>query len=195
MLASGLTAEGRLNKPYPPPLHTQEKVKKGCPIMDHKSRIQLRIQRFEEKREKDRKAGEDPPPERKKGKPRSKNPDEWTEAQTQRAVANVLDRLRVCWCHVPNEGKRDKIAGNMLRAAGLKTGVPDILIFSQAPNKPEARGIAIELKRVKGGRVSENQHKWLKDLDNLGWHTAVCKGYSATIKELEELGFLKKKGN
>jgi hypothetical protein len=195
VLASGLTAEGRPNKPRPPPLHTQEKVKKGCPIMDHKSRIQLRIQRFEEKREKDRKAGEDPPPERKKGKPRSKNPDEWTEAQIQRAVANVLDRLNVCWCHVPNEGKRNKIAGNMLRAAGLKSGCPDILVFSRAPNKPNARGVAIELKRARGGRLSENQKVFLQSLEKCGWYTEVCHGYDAAIMSLEDLGFLKKKGN
>lgn len=84
----------------------------------------------------------------------------------------------------------------MLRAAGLKTGVPDILIFSQAPNKPEARGIAIELKRAKGGRLSESQRDWLHKLDKAcGWYTIVCEGYSETIRELEELGFLKKKEN
>lgn len=160
--------------------------------MDYKSRILAAVTKYENKREKDRKAGEDPPPERKKGKTRSKNPEEWTEAQIQRAVANVLDRLKVCWCHVPNEGKRNKIAGSMIRAAGLKSGFPDIVIFSRPPNAPECPGAAIELKRAKGGRLSENQERWLDKLDGLGWHTVVCHGYDAAIRELELLGYIKK---
>ena len=163
--------------------------------MDYKSRILAAVNRYENKREKARKDGDEPEPEPvKKRKTKSKNPEEWTEAQIQRAIANVLDRLNISWCHVPNEGKRNKIAGNMLRAAGLKSGVPDILIFSKAPSKPQARGTAIELKRSKGGRVSDNQKDWLEKLDECDWHTAVCHGYDATIKELERLGFLKKQG-
>ena len=163
--------------------------------MDYKSRILAAVNRYEKKREKDRVNGDEPEPEPvKKRKTRSKDPEEWTEAQTQRAIANVLDRLNICWCHVPNEGKRNKIAGNMLRASGLKSGVPDILIFSPAPNKPQAKGTAIELKRTKGGKVSDNQKKWLEKLDKCGWHTAVCRGYGETIRELEKLGFLKKQG-
>ena len=158
--------------------------------MDYKKRILEAIQRYEEKRDTDRKNGEDPPPERKKSKPRSKNSEEWTEAQTQRAVANVLDRLNICWCHVPNEGKRDKIAGNMLRAAGLKAGVPDILIFTRPPKFPGFVGCAIELKRAKGGRVSDNQKKWLDKLSNAGWSTSVTHGFEETLNELKRLGYM-----
>jgi len=167
--------------------------------MDYKSRILKAVERYEVKREKGRVSGEGDEEliqetTVKKTRPKSKDPNEWTEAQIQRAVANVLDRLGVCWCHVPNEGKRNKIAGSMLRAAGLKSGVPDVLIFEPAPNMPTARGVAIELKRTKGGRLSEHQKKWLDTLSRLGWHTAVCKGYDAVISELEHLGFIKGKG-
>ena len=168
--------------------------------MDHKSRILLRVKRFEEKREADRKTGKGdhsviealkPKP---KARPKSKDSEDWTERQIQCAIASVLDRLGVLWLHVPNEGKRDRIQGARLRAMGLKSGVPDILILESAPNKPNVRGVAIELKRKKGGRLSENQTNWLESLRRRGFHAVVCKGYQSAIKELEELGFLKEKG-
>jgi len=167
--------------------------------MNYKSRILKAVNRYEVKREKGRVTGEGDEEliqatTVKKPRVKTKPSDEWTESQIQRGVAAVLDRLGVCWCHVPNEGKRNKIAGSRLKAAGLKSGVPDILIFDPAPNDPTVRGVAIELKRNKGGRLSENQKEWLDNLSRLGWHTAVCKGYGAAIKELERLGFIKGKG-
>jgi hypothetical protein len=102
-----------------------------------------------------------------------------------------MNRARMLWCHVPNEGKRNVVAGARLKAAGLKSGVPDILIFSPAPNKPEARGVAIELKRKKGGRVSETQKEWLWRLNEEGWYATVCSGYDETIDELRALGYIK----
>ena len=64
--------------------------------MDYKSRILAAVNRYEKKREKDRVNGDEPEPEPvKKRKTRSKDPEEWTEAQTQRAIANVLDRLNI----------------------------------------------------------------------------------------------------
>ena len=164
--------------------------------MDYKSRILGKIEGYERKRENERIAGyeEDIPPEKKKKpKKRSADTEEWTEAQIQRAIASVLNKLKLCWCHVPNEGRRNKISGYMLKAAGLKKGCPDILIFSHAPAQPEARGVAIELKKSSGGKVSPEQKEWLRNLDKLGWYTEVCNGYEATMNTLEKLGFLKKK--
>ena len=166
--------------------------------MPHKARILERVRRFEAKREEARKDGSGDEAEaealrpKAKAKAKSKDPEAWTERQLQCAVASVLDKLGVCWCHVPNEGKRDRIAGARLRAAGMKAGVPDILIFDPAPNKPGTRGVAIELKRSKGGRVSETQEAWLDRLSRRKWHSVVCRGYAETIKELEVLGYLKR---
>tara|TARA_Y100000310_G_scaffold248472_1_gene254302 strand:+ start:38 stop:547 length:510 start_codon:yes stop_codon:yes gene_type:complete len=167
--------------------------------MDYKSRILAAVKRYETKRDKDRKTGEGDDEliratTTKKKKPKSKDPDEWTERQIQTAIATILNKLNVVWCHVPNEGKRDVIAGSRLRAAGLKSGVPDILIFEPAPNMPAVRGVAIELKRKKGGRLSDKQREWLDNLKRIGWHTAVCKGYAETILELERLGYIHQQG-
>ena len=98
--------------------------------MDYKSRILGKIEGYERKRENERIAGyeEDIPPEKKKKpKKRSADTEEWTEAQIQRAIASVLNKLKLCWCHVPNEGRRNKISGYMLKAAGLKKGCPEWL--------------------------------------------------------------------
>ena len=166
--------------------------------MDRKSRILKAIGIYEEKRERDRLSGEGDEEaaammtaRKKTPRAKSSNPDEWTEMQVQCAVATVMNRARLLWCHVPNEGKRNVVAGARLRAAGLKSGVPDILIFSPAPNRPEARGVAIELKRKKGGRVSETQKEWLRRLSEEGWYATVCNGYDETISEWRELGYIK----
>jgi hypothetical protein len=168
--------------------------------MGHKARIWQAIARYENKREADRISGAGDeeaaaamtPKKPKRGK--SSSPGEWTEHQAQCAIASLLNRLGLLWCHVPNEGKRSAVAGARLRAAGLKSGCPDILLFSPAPNKPEARGVAIELKREKGGRISEAQKEWIWRLNEAGWYATVCHGYDAAINELEELGYIKNKG-
>lgn len=136
------------------------------------------------------------PTKKRKPRSRSSNSDEWTEKQIQCAVAVILDKLGVLWCHVPNEGKRNVISGARLRAAGMKRGVPDIFIYSGVDNPEQKllfenhRGVAIELKRTKGGRLTDHQKQWLSDLSDAGWYTATCHGYTDTIDLLKKLGFL-----
>lgn len=76
--------------------------------------------------------------------------------------------------HVPNEGKRSRATGGRLRAEGLRSGVPDICL-------PVARGgyhgLYIELKRRKGGRVTEAQEEWIAGLRAQGYRAEVCRGF------------------
>ena len=67
--------------------------------------------------------------------------------------------------------------------------MPDILIFDRPPLYPENVGVAIELKRQKGGRVTPEQIAWLEDLKARGWAVAVCQGAMEAIRVLQELGF------
>ena len=102
----------------------------------------------------------------------------------------VLDEMGIWFCHVPNEGKRSPTAAGILKAAGMKSGVPDFLIFDYVPNFPEARGVAIEMKRKKGGVVSENQKKWLETLTRKGWLCRVCNGAKDALSFLSvDCGF------
>ena len=71
-----------------------------------------------------------------------------TEHEEQQALAQWLDLVvgPRAWCHVPNGGARRKVEAARMTAIGVKPGVPDILIFRRPPLRPEARGVAIELK-------------------------------------------------
>ena len=85
--------------------------------------------------------------------------------------------------HIPNGGSRNKIEAARLKAQGVKSGVPDIFL-------PVARkgfhGLYIELKRQKGGVVSESQSKWLGALMEQGYMTDVCYGAEQAIKVIKE---------
>lgn len=85
--------------------------------------------------------------------------------------------------HVPNGGSRNRIEAARLRAQGVKSGVPDLVL-------PVARvgwhGLYIELKRRKGGRLSEEQRRWLDDLQEQGYLALRCDGAQAAIQVIEE---------
>lgn len=76
--------------------------------------------------------------------------------------------------HIPNGGSRSKSEAGRFKAEGVKAGVPDICL-------PVARGgyhgLYIELKRVKGGRVSTAQQGWIAALREQGYYACVCKGW------------------
>jgi VRR-NUC domain len=112
-----------------------------------------------------------------------------TEDAEQVNLAKWLDAHKLKWCHVPNGGHRDKITGARLKAAGVKKGVPDILIFDHPPLHPGKIGVALEVKRSDGGVLSPHQEEWLEALAARGWLTAVCNGWEAAVKLLREAGF------
>ena len=111
-----------------------------------------------------------------------------TEAQEMRMLAQWLDAKRLVWFHPFNEGRRKPWVGAQLREMGLKSGVPDVVIFSPCVGST-CRGVAIELKRTKGGTLSPQQEVWLGLLRGCGWHTKVALGALDAIKFLEGLGF------
>jgi len=112
------------------------------------------------------------------------------EEQDQEALAQLLDSLRLLWTHVPNETKAKPQYLAKRKRLGVKPGFPDVIIFDKPPNCPESVGAAIELKRVKGSKVSDNQRFWLNILAAYGWETAVCKGIDDAIKQLRVWGYM-----
>ena len=62
---------------------------------------------------------------------------------------------------IPNGGKRDIRTAAMLKAEGVKPGVPDICLPVPRGGK---HGLYIELKRRKGGTVSKAQEAWIRAL-------------------------------
>ena len=85
---------------------------------------------------------------------------------------DIIPPLRLLY-HVPNEGKRSTAGGQILKAAGLKSGVPDVCL-------PVARkgynALYIEMKYGKN-KTTERQNRWLLELKDQGYKTEVC--YSA----------------
>ena len=107
----------------------------------------------------------------------------------QLAVVRYLEMKGVNFFHVPNGGLRNVMVAKKLKAQGVKAGVPDIIITDAPPYHHTAPGAAIEMKRVKGGFVSENQKEWLQHLENRGWCCKVAKGANEAIEFLKSIGF------
>ena len=83
---------------------------------------------------------------------------------------------------IPNGGLRSKVTAARLKATGVRPGVPDLCL-------PVARGgshgLYIELKRAKGGKVSETQRGWLLALNIQGYLAVVCYGWEDARKTVE----------
>ena len=68
-----------------------------------------------------------------------------------------------------------------LRSQGHYKGIADMTIFL-----PKGRAMFLELKRVKGGVVSEEQKKWIKYLQSLDYPARVCYGADEAIEWIKE---------
>lgn len=83
---------------------------------------------------------------------------------------------------IPNGGLRNMPEAVRFKAEGVRKGFPDMIL-------PVARkgyhALAIELKRVKGGRVAPEQRQWLDDLSIQGWRAVVCRGFDEAKAEIE----------
>lgn len=76
--------------------------------------------------------------------------------------------------HIPNGGSRHRLEAIHLKQQGVRAGVPDLCL-------PVARdgchGLYVEMKRIKGGRVSPEQVSWMEALQAEGYMVAVCQGW------------------
>lgn len=76
--------------------------------------------------------------------------------------------------HIPNEGKRTQSTGGRLKKEGLRKGFPDIMLC--VPHCGYA-GLMIELKRTKGGKISEEQKEWIRKLNYRQYAAVFCYGW------------------
>jgi hypothetical protein len=82
--------------------------------------------------------------------------------------------------HIPNGGHRAISVGKKMKAEGVKPGVPDLYI--------PAWKIWIEMKRVKGGKLSAEQEEWHDYLTAIGDTVIVGMGAKdASAKLLQVL--------
>ncbi len=70
---------------------------------------------------------------------------------------------------IPNGGNRNVVTATMLKAEGVRKGVPDLFI-------PEWL-MWIEMKRIKGGKLSPEQRDWIEFLTKCGHKAVVANGF------------------
>ena len=107
------------------------------------------------------------------------------EEREQEVLAQFLDlKFHGQWLHLPNEGRKHVAYHMKMKKQGLKKGAPDVLIF-----RPTCAfvGVAIELKRQRGGKVSPEQQEWLDMLSRAGWSARVCRGADDAIRFVREV--------
>lgn len=109
-------------------------------------------------------------------------PTEHAEQVALFAWAEHLPELKLMHA-IPNGGKRDIRTAAMLKAEGVKPGVPDIFLPIPRGGK---HGLYIELKRRKYGRVTPEQAAWIDALCRQGYQCAVCHGWEAARDEIIE---------
>ncbi len=85
----------------------------------------------------------------------------------------VHPELRLLF-HIPNGGSRGKAEAGRFRAMGVKPGVPDL--FLPAARGPY-HGLFVEMKRMRGGRVSPEQREWIQELIMQGYAVMICHGW------------------
>jgi hypothetical protein len=68
-----------------------------------------------------------------------------------------------------------------LKALGLAPGFPDLIVF--LPNQL----LCIEMKRQKGGVVSDKQYYWQKVINKFSYaESVICRGYKEAVACVEE---------
>lgn len=80
---------------------------------------------------------------------------------------------------IPNGGWRSKASVMKLKATGVVAGVPDLMI-------PSLKTF-IEMKRTKGGQVSQEQTDWIHYLQDVGYHAKVCYGKDEAVAFIKEI--------
>lgn len=112
-----------------------------------------------------------------------------SEAEEQRILFQWIEyskvvhpELKYCY-HIPNGGSRNRIEAHNLKLEGVKAGVPDICLPVPCG---DYHGLYIELKRTKGGILSEAQKEWIDMLNERGYLAVVAKGANEAIKVISD---------
>lgn len=114
------------------------------------------------------------------------------------------------WFHaIPNGGLRDKRTASMLKAEGVKKGIPDTLLplpmFGMLNAEPPVRGMIyaglyVEMKRPESeeqgrkGVASKEQERCIAWLRHSGYAVSVCFDWEAAAREVQSYIEASRKG-
>jgi len=103
---------------------------------------------------------------------------EWCRLNEKR-----IPGLRVAFA-VPNGGNRNKVTASLLKAEGVRPGVPDWMCPARSWNE-QYTGLAIEFKTHNGSQ-SPAQKAYSMLLVEQGWYYLVCRTTQAAINMVED---------
>jgi hypothetical protein len=79
---------------------------------------------------------------------------------------------------VPNEGKRTDFMKFHMKQTGLLSGVPDLILLFDVP-------LFVEMKRTKGGALSDNQKQVIGWIRAAGYTVEVCRGFQEAKQKIQ----------
>lgn len=97
-----------------------------------------------------------------------------TEDQEQAKLSAWMSKEGIKHFAIPNGGMRNMIEAVKLKRCGVMPGVPDIMVPIPSGSY---HGLFLELKRIKGGRVSQSQLHWLTLLRDFGYYADIAYGF------------------
>jgi hypothetical protein len=101
-----------------------------------------------------------------------------TESQDQQLLIKWFDlqypKVQPPLFAVPNAGKMPVWVGARFNREGRRKGAPDLLLLVP---RGGFNGLAIEMKILKGGKVSPEQTEFLNALAENNYMSVVCKGF------------------
>jgi hypothetical protein len=123
--------------------------------------------------------------------------DRWSERRHQmalfqwarREVANGRKSLRMLVAIPNGYGVVTRKCSKQYDALGFRRGMADIIYLWPTT---KYHGLAIELKSLRpGSRASREQEEFLRELDEMGYRTEVCRGFREAIQVINgyEYGF------
>lgn len=75
---------------------------------------------------------------------------------------------------IPNGGQRNIITAKRMKDEGVRSGIPDLFL---AVPRGNFHGLFIEMKKPRGGVVSDNQKACMEMLSANGYCVTVCHGF------------------
>lgn len=112
------------------------------------------------------------------------------EKEEQKSFVKYLEMRGLLYTATMNENiwsflgrKIAVIIASLSKAMGVKKGVPDVLIFEP---RGQWHGCCVELKRIDGGKIYDEQREWIKKLQDRKYYAFIAWGKDHAIEQLEE---------
>lgn len=106
-----------------------------------------------------------------------------TEEEDQIKLVTWLKKQGIPVAASANGGKRNLWEAMKLKRMGVSSGFPDL--FIPLANR-QFTGLFIELKRISGGLVSDQQLEWMRILRKNGFAAEICRGLDQAKKVITD---------